>query len=125
MDMLKKKGIFDCNLKKIKLGQPLIRERAQNPKPNHELKMCSHCDGVFLSHTIARHMRGCRQMEERRIARNVALKPDLFAASPCLYKMQSNEEFEVNVLNRFRNDRVGNLWRNDQCIITVGYRLWE
>ena len=124
MDMIMKLGMFHRNINNQRNGIELIPMRKQSSQ--NSLKLCSICTGPYKSMTVSRHMKKCPQSVHKTTVPGIAIKPNLMLAPSCLYRAtNTKEEFKIKVLNRFLLDKVGDLCRSDQYIITVGYRQWE
>ena len=93
-------------------GADLIRERRQGGKI---LLMCSGCRGFYSKTRIYKHKKLCKHSAGPR-AESVDFsytRPDgVF------------EEFQKNVLDKFRDDDVGRLCKTDSVILRVGQKFW-
>ena len=112
---LKKKGIEIYNLKQLKEEKPnLLRERSNfivtKTSPD-ELVMCSICKGFFSRTYFCRHKAVCGE-----------------AVPPCALKLSKianvgvncSEEFKQHVLNKLREDEVGDICRSDKVSLSLG-----
>ena len=123
IDKLRKEGIFQQNVVNLKEGKPLIPERCQaKDKPT----VCSICRAFISSGTFYKHRQKCRQVKDTAHEIPYRLKPSTLIAPITLHKPNSTSDvFKNDILNRFADDRIGELCRTDRYIITVGYRAWE
>lgn len=106
---LKKYGILKSNAKNKSI---VMRERAQG---SHEVVMCAGCKGFYSSRRIHEHKKKCTTEH--------ALSTGVVKFYPTVPNV--SKEIKSNILDRFRNDDVGNLCRADKAIVLMGTKLWS
>lgn len=107
-DTLKKQGILKSNTKDKAI---LMRERAQG---SHEIVMCAGCKGFYSRRRVHEHKKKCTS--EHALSTGIV---KFYSVAP-----NASEEIRINILDRFRNDDVGNLCRSDKAIVLLGTKLW-
>ena len=117
-ESLRKQGIYEVNKKLICADddKKLLQER--KPQKYKDVSMCGYCNGFFATKYIWKHKRKCPKAES-----GASFKPML----PLTLLKPENEkptEFEENILQRFRDNPVGNLCRSDRVVKEVGKRQW-
>ena len=111
---IKKKGILSENITLKSKGKGLIRERRQG---SEALSMCLGCKGFYSRRRIGKHKKVCE--------RSLGLNQGTLCAS--FLKESTGKEiddFELKVLQKFRNDEVGHFCKTDSAIIKIGRKLW-
>ena len=115
-ETLRKEGIYQKNVQ-LQSGDvhvDLIRERKQG---DSKVVMCTGCKGFFGRRRICKHKKyHCSH------AVNVQAETLNFSREPVA--MATSEEFQYEVLNRFREDDAGSLCRKDKVILLIGQRAW-
>ena len=109
MENLKKQGIFYSNTMNNNI---VMRERAQG---SHEVVMCSGCKGFYSGRRVYEHKKKCSTEH--------ALSTGVVKFYPVV--PNANKEIKENILDKFRNDEVGNLCRSDKAIVLLGTKLWS
>ncbi|GFN94872.1 histone-lysine N-methyltransferase setd8-a [Plakobranchus ocellatus] len=115
---MKKAGILKANrdIRRQSKSAPLIRERSQGQA---QTVMCSGCSGFYDAKNIYRHKNVCpRQVSQQPNSRNVTQLSESAAS------LNIDAKCKNNILNRFRNDRVGDICRTDLLTILLGKKLW-
>ncbi|XP_022098212.1 uncharacterized protein LOC110983333 isoform X2 [Acanthaster planci] len=123
MAQIKKDGIFQENMKRIKSNcskkpgepsHPLIRERQQG---SADTVMCGECRGFYSQTRIWQH---------KQICHSTAIVKVCSVPAKSLKNTSNSEDqkFQVTVLDRFRSDAIGEVCREDTMIKEVGKKLW-
>ena len=111
---IKKKGIFSHNIKLKKDGKALMRERSPG---STSLTMCLGCKGFYCKRRIAKHKKNC----EHSIGVNQGSLCTTFLKESTVAQP---DDFEIEILQKFRDDPTGQLCKTDSAIIKVGRKLW-
>lgn len=112
-DALKKEGIFHKNIQIQEGLGDLLRERNQGDK---QVVMCSGCKGFFGVERICKHKKySCPHSS------NPSADTIHFSKKKC---KEVSENFQTNVLDKFRDDDAGNLCRTDKLILLLGETAW-
>ena len=112
---LRKEGIFRRNVVIQAEGggnEELIRKRNQGTS---KTVMCSGCKGFYSKNQIHKHKKQCSLTFS--LQSNAV---DFSASRPSAV----TEEFQKQVLDRFRDDDCGKICRKDKLVILLGQRLW-
>ena len=116
---LKRSGIYNYNINVLKKSEPqtnLLRERHQGQA---DLVLCRSCKGFFSKQFYKYHVRKCSQSASA----SATTKP-VSVDNMCFKSSNANEEFNTDVISKFRKDAVGELCRGDATIKLVGERLY-
>lgn len=87
----------------------MMRER--KPKKEDSLRMCKGCKRFISNRTFYKHRNKCKS-DDAKALKMTAVKP----------KFITDTDFQENILNRFRDNDVGNFIRENRTIQAVGYR---
>lgn len=111
-EKIRKEGIhkFNCELM---ADNKEVTMRARKGKDS--VRHCSECKGYFSAKYFFRH----KCVSEK----PTPLKPKLLL-SATMEEIKGDMEFH-DILNRFNDDRVGNLCRTNETIVLVGYRHYN
>ena len=108
-------GMYKFNLQEVKKAEyvetNLLRERRAT-RPGDKVKMCTVCKKFLSVKNLYRHKEMCG------ITRTI--KPQELDM-PALHE---NGEFVAEILNKFRDGEVGNMYRHNPLIKLIGYRAF-
>ena len=113
---MRKKGIYQQNVVLAEKREELIRERRQGSSIT---LMCSGCKGFYDKKTIFKHKRMCSKSESGK-----AIGVNIQVPSENALNLEMSQQFMEQVLNRFRNDEVGQLCRSDFLTLLLGKKAW-
>ena len=109
---IKKKGIFTHNIEMRRKGENIERERRQG---SNELAMCNGCKGFYSQKRISKHKKTCSDSNGVKSGSiNVKFLGDY----------NDDNEFNKEIIHKFRNDKVGNICQTDMIIKKLGTKLW-
>ena len=112
-DALRKEGIYQANLQnQTGENNDLLRERVQSKEPT---VMCSGCKGFYSKRRINLHKKSC--------VNRAGVTPTTVNFSTGR-QQDVTEEFQNVILDRFRDDDVGNVCRKDKVVLLLGKKLW-
>jgi len=120
---LRKMAIYKTNVELAKTdGAVLHRERRQG-KDQTDLVMCSSCKGFYAKRRIWKHKKICY---ESCTQTGFVWFPKSRSASLGLLLSNSEvpDEFETQIVEKFRNDETGKVCRNDIVVLRLGRKLW-
>ena len=116
IDLIKKQGILKANRKLKTAGATSYhRERRTCTNKQDELLLCNGCNGFFGKKRMWKHKLNCQDESSFGFVN--------FSRSTC-QETYVTEEFRENILNRFRNDEIGNFCRLDPVIVRYGSMLY-
>lgn len=115
--VLRKKGQLQYNKKQIMLENPAY-ERQKSSEHNDDVVLCEHCSGLYARKYFYRHSNIC-----------IGDKMYVPKALPLqMLKCQSNEikeDFEITILIRFNQDKIGEMCRTDNSIMLFVSKLFD
>ena len=116
-EQFKKEGILTVNKASAKIEHPKYQRERMSVKDT-ALVMCSICNGFYSRSYIKRHSNRCQEKSE-------GCPP---SAPVPVTLLQCDEdyagEFVKDILNKFRQDRVGKVCTTDSVLLKLGRRLW-
>ena len=112
---IKKKGILSYNIGLKNEGKELLCERRQGSERG--LAMCLGCKGFYSKRRIGKHRKSCKQ--------NLGVNQGTLCSSFVTEASVMNaDEFEIEIVQKFKDDIPGNLCKKDPTIIKLGRKLW-
>ncbi|XP_062576294.1 uncharacterized protein LOC134238193 isoform X2 [Saccostrea cucullata] len=103
-------GMYKYNIQHLNENDAkLMRER--KPKTPDELRMCLECKKFFSNRTFYKHKDVCKS--DAMPVKTQTLRP---------LSHHHDEEFVLNILNKFRDGPVGKFIRENKIIQTIGYK---
>ena len=121
--LLRKRGMMEYNRQVMAVGGKHSRQRLYQRERScrtseDNLVICSLCKGCFASSYFHRHKRRCA-VKTATVPRKVPL-PIM-----SVQYQQLSEEFKTEILANFKKNEIGDLCRNDPCIVKFGAKQYE
>ncbi|XP_071958628.1 uncharacterized protein [Antedon mediterranea] len=112
-DLMRKEGIYIVNNGEMKKNDPKYEQerRTTSKKPP---VMCGLCKGFYNRASFSRHKVKCRG--------KTSANCDHIPMSGISCDLSA---FNVEILNRFRTDEVGEICRTDLTLINIGKKFWD
>ncbi|XP_057298490.1 uncharacterized protein LOC130629354 isoform X2 [Hydractinia symbiolongicarpus] len=115
-DSFKKLGIEKFNFAQLNEDNPkFYRERKQS-KSESDLVKCSNCKGFYGTRYWIRHVRDCGNGQSVPIKLSSMKVTEQFTCS---------DEFRKHIVNKIRDDPVGDLCRSDRVILDYGKHSYD
>lgn len=113
----KKLGIDKYNTARFSDQNPTFMQERSSKKEGNDVIRCSACKGYFAKHYFSRHKRRCNMESCPPEGIKITEIINSFNRDP---EVDCPADFKLNVLDKMRDDAVGELCRKDSDLISFG-----
>lgn len=112
---LRNMGVHEQNIKNVKSGKPIIRNRVSNTDKNKEVVICKSCFAVLGKNAFYHH--DCTKSPSK--GKPIALDKII------LSNYGTDADFQEEIFGVLRNDEIGDICRKEKLIIMIGQKLFR